>query len=135
MKRMLAIIMLLVMSAIMLTGDTVSEAGVSVMDAGPGCFTVTAYCPCFECCGKTDGITATGTVAAEGRTVAVDPDVIPYGTTVFIYYENVLVGKYIAEDCGGAIKGNKLDIYFDRHEDALIWGKKSCEVVVFDGKG
>jgi len=41
-----------------------------------GTFTVTHYCPCEICCGKTDGITYTGTQATEGRTVAVDPEVI-----------------------------------------------------------
>ena len=46
-----------------------------------GTFTVTHYCPCEICCGKTDGITFTGTQATEGRTVAVDPDVIPLGST------------------------------------------------------
>ena len=45
-----------------------------------GLFLVTAYCPCPKCCGKyANGITASGTVATEGRTVAMDPQKIPYG--------------------------------------------------------
>lgn len=88
-------------------------------------FLVTAYCPCIKCCGKTDGITATGTVATAGRTIAVDPTVIPYGSEV------ILNGvTYIAEDCGGAIKGNKIDMFFDTHQEALEWGVQYIEGVV-----
>jgi 3D (Asp-Asp-Asp) domain-containing protein len=65
-----------------------------------GSFIITAYCPCSKCCGEwADGITSTGTVATEGRTIAVDPSVIPYGSVVEI---NGI--SYIAEDCGDAIK-------------------------------
>lgn len=80
---------------------------------------VTAYCPCEECCGKIDGITATGTQATAGRTIAVDPEVIPYGTEVLISGE-----KYIAEDCGEAIKGRRIDVYFDSHAEAKAYGVK-----------
>lgn len=79
--------------------------------------TATAYCPCEMCCGKSDRITATGTVAKEGRTIAVDPAIIPYGTEVEI---NGVT--YIAEDCGGAIDGYDIDIFFDSHEEALEFG-------------
>jgi 3D (Asp-Asp-Asp) domain-containing protein len=81
-------------------------------------FTITAYCGCEKCCGKTDRITTTGTCAVEGVTIAVDPTVIPYGSLVDIEG----IGTFVAEDCGGAIKGNKIDIYFERHEDALRFG-------------
>lgn len=81
-------------------------------------FTLTAYCGCEKCCGKSDRITATGTYAIEGVTIAVDPTVIPYGSLVDIEG----IGTFVAEDCGGAIKGNKIDIYFERHEDALRFG-------------
>ena len=80
---------------------------------------VTAYCPCEECCGKANGITATGTQATEGRTIAVDPELIPYGTEVVISGE-----KYIAEDCGEAIKGRRIDVYFDSHAEAEAYGVK-----------
>ena len=90
-------------------------------------FKVTAYCPCIKCCGKEDGITATGTVATAGRTIAVDPTVIPYGSKV------VLNGTtYVAEDCGGAIKGNKIDMFFNTHQEALQWGVKYIEGVVIN---
>ena len=80
---------------------------------------VTAYCPCEKCCGKADGITATGTHATAGRTIAVDPELIPYGTEVVISGE-----KYIAEDCGEAIKGRRIDVYFDSHAEAEAYGVK-----------
>ena len=88
-------------------------------------FVATAYCPCEKCCGKTDGITKTGTTATEGRTIAVDPDKIPLGSKVTIDGK-----EYIAEDIGGAIKGNRIDIYFDKHSDALNFGRKNVKVVI-----
>lgn len=88
-------------------------------------FRVTAYCACYECCEKTDGITASGTVATQGRTIAVDPDYYPYGTEI------ILNGNtYIAEDCGDAIQGNDIDLFFDSHQDALDWGVQYLEGVV-----
>ena len=87
-----------------------------------GEFVITHYCDC-EKCTDGDGITATGTKATEGRTIAVDPEVIPYGTIVIIDGHT-----YVAEDCGGAIKGNKIDIYMDNHRDALVAGVKVVEV-------
>jgi 3D (Asp-Asp-Asp) domain-containing protein len=77
----------------------------------------TAYCPCSKCCGKTDGITATGIKAKEGRTIAADPKIFPYGTKILID-GNV----YTVEDCGSAIKNNKVDIFFESHEKALNFG-------------
>ena len=93
-----------------------------------GTFKLTAYCPCEKCCGKTDGITATGANATAGRTIAVDPLVIPYGTVVLIDGQ-----EYIAEDCGGAIKKNRIDIFFDTHSDALKFGVKESEVFIYGG--
>lgn len=85
--------------------------------------TLTAYCSCSKCCGKTDGITASGTKATEGRTVAVDVNKIPFGTKVYINGN-----EYIAEDKGGAVKGNHIDIYFESHERALEFGKQTGTV-------
>lgn len=90
-------------------------------------YVVTAYCPCVKCCGKSDGITATGTKATEGRTIAVDPNKIPYGTKVVIDGQT-----YIAEDCGGAIKGNRIDLYFDSHQEALNFGRQTKEVTILN---
>ena len=90
-----------------------------------GVFKITAYCACMQCCGKTDGITATGTQATQGRTIAVYPKQIPYETEV-MFNDHV----YIAEDCGGAITENRIDLYFDSHQDALEWGVQYHEVFV-----
>lgn len=88
-----------------------------------GTYKITAYCGCASCCGKSDGITASGTKAKEGRTIAADTSVLPFGTKV------VIDGKtYTVEDRGGAINGKKIDIYFDSHSDALKWGVKYCDV-------
>ena len=88
-----------------------------------GTFTVTHYCSCEKCCEKSDGITATGTQATEGRTIAVDKNVIPLGSKVIIDNH-----EYIAEDIGGAIKGNKVDIFVSDHETAIQRGKIQREV-------
>ena len=85
----------------------------------------TAYCGCVQCCGKSDCITATGTRATEGRTIAADPRVIPYGTHVLIDGH-----EYIVEDCGGAINGNRIDIYFESHADALQFGVQTVTVEI-----
>ncbi|MEC0373116.1 3D domain-containing protein [Paenibacillus chibensis] len=65
--------------------------------------------------------TATGTRVTEGRTIAVDPSVIPLGW--WVYIEGV--GFRRAEDTGGAIKGNKIDIYYDSTKRANSFGRKS----------
>lgn len=88
----------------------------------------TAYCPCEKCCGRySDGRTATGTVAQSGRTIAVDPSVIPYGSKVQINGHT-----YVAEDCGGDIKGKRIDIFFNTHPEAVNFGKQ--ELVIFVSK-
>lgn len=89
-----------------------------------GQFKLTAYCPCSKCCGKwAGGITSTGVYAKANHTIAVDPSVIPYGTKVMI---NGVI--YTAEDCGGAIKGNRVDVYHDTHSEALDFGVQYAEV-------
>lgn len=85
----------------------------------------TAYCSCTKCTDG-DGITATGTKATAGRTIAVDPSIFPYGTEIVINGN-----KYTAEDCGGAIKGKKVDIFFNTHEEALNFGKQVLTAYYF----
>lgn len=93
-----------------------------------GEFKITHYCPCPICCGEwADGITYTGTQATEGRTIAVDPDVIPLGSTVEIDGQ-----EYVAEDIGGSIQGNRIDIYMGCHEAALEAGVKYSEVFIYE---
>ena len=83
--------------------------------------TITHYCGCVDCCGKSDCITATGTLAKMGRTVSVDQNVIPLGSEVLI---NGVV--YRAEDTG--VSGNHIDLYIDGHEQALAMGVYRTEV-------
>ena len=78
-------------------------------------------------------ITATGTTVHIG-TVAVDPTVIPYGTRMFIVSND---GQYVyglstAEDCGGAIKGNRLDLYYPTLAEAFQFGIRNCTVYFLD---
>lgn len=90
--------------------------------------TATAYCPCPQCCGRwSGGPTASGVMPEQGRTIAVDPSVIPMGSTV-IYDGH----EYIAEDTGSAIKGNRIDIYFDSHQDALEWGVQEITIYLME---
>ena len=91
-----------------------------------GIFTAYAYCACEKCCGKWAeyGLTASGTVPQQGRTVAVDPDVIPLGTELWIDGE----GPFIAEDTGSGINGSTIDVYHQSHADALEWGKREVMV-------
>ena len=75
-----------------------------------GSYYITGYDICEKCCGKTDGITASGAVATVGRTVAAPKD-IPFGTTLYIEG----IGERVVEDRGGAIKGNHLDVLCEDH--------------------
>lgn len=68
------------------------------------------------------------TTPTAGRTVAVDPKFIPYGTMLEIEG----VGVRIAEDCGGAIKGNRIDLLFDTHEEALKFGIQTKQVTILN---
>lgn len=93
-----------------------------------GEYTLTAYCPCTRCCGKSDGITATGTLAAEGRTIAVDPRVIPYGSHVLLIWPDGTQRIYIAEDCGSGVTGSRIDVFFSDHQAARVFGVQSAMV-------
>ena len=88
-----------------------------------GNFKLTAYCPCKSCSGNWGNSTATGVKAKPNHTVAVDPKVIPYGTKLYI---NGTV--YVAEDCGGAVKGNIIDIYFETHKEVNQFGRMWSDV-------
>ena len=89
-----------------------------------GKFTLTAYCSCSRCCGKwASGKTASGKKAEANHTIATDPKVIPLGTEVVINKK-----VYVAEDTGGAIKGNRIDVFFDSHSDALDFGRQKAKV-------
>ena len=104
---------------------TTSRSGSTITTTGETkIFKITAYCPCSKCCGKKTGITASGTRATAGRTVAASSQ-YAFGTKLLIN------GKvYTVEDRGGASKGNKIDIYMNTHAEALAWGVKYLPVQV-----
>lgn len=89
---------------------------------------VTAYCPCEKCCGEfADGVTASGHKIKEGdRFVAADKSV-PFRTMLLIpgYNDNKPVPVL---DRGGAIKGARLDVFFNTHQEALNWGVKWLKI-------
>lgn len=100
-----------------------------------GEFTLTAYCSCSKCCGKWASnrpvddngneivIGSTGEVLRSDYSIAVDPDVIPYGSIVIINGK-----EYKAQDTGGAITGSRIDVYFSSHEEALEFGRQAADV-------
>lgn len=106
-------------------GEYISEEEVIPPLTSLGNFTITHYCNCSICCGKYagQGITATGAKLQEGVTIAVDPSVIPYGTQVVINGNT-----YTAQDCGGGVKGNHIDIYVSTHAKAKQNGSYTVEV-------
>ena len=73
--------------------------------------------------------TATGTTARVGA-IAVDPDVIPYGTRMFIVSADgsITYGVATAEDCGGLIQGNRVDLFFDTYDECIRFGVRTCDV-------
>lgn len=91
-----------------------------------GVYKVTAYCACMQCCGKTNGITASGAKATANHTIAA-PSTFAFGTKVVI---NGVT--YTVEDRGGAIQGNRIDIYMNSHAEALAWGVRYVEVEVLN---
>lgn len=91
-----------------------------------GVYKVTAYCACMQCCGKTNGITASGVKATANHTIAA-PRTFAFGTKVVINGTT-----YVVEDRGGAIQGNRIDIYMNSHAEALRWGVRYVEVEVLD---
>lgn len=86
----------------------------------------TAYTHTDEGC---DFITATGTTVRVG-TVAVDPRLIPYGTRMFIIANDgsYVYGVSTAEDCGGSIKGNRVDLYYPTHNECIQFGVRDCTI-------
>jgi 3D (Asp-Asp-Asp) domain-containing protein len=90
-------------------------------------FTATAYCGGSCCCGQWAGSpTASGKMPQPYHTIAVDTSIIPLGTTVEIQG----MGTYVAEDTGSAIKGNKIDIYYSSHNEALSFGRQTIYVKI-----
>ena len=95
---------------------------------------VTAYCPCPRCCGpRAQGITASGRRVSYngGKFVAADTKVLKFNTKLMI--PGYADGRPVEViDRGGAIKGNKLDVYFPTHQEARKWGRRKILVTVLD---
>jgi len=110
-----------------------SEPKIELVSLGE--FRITAYCHCEQCCGNwaknrpvdEDGsimvFTASGDLAVEGVTIAADTSILPFGTEVII--DDV---RYIVQDRGRVIKDNRIDVYFENHQDALEFGVQYKEV-------
>lgn len=119
---------------------TEKEVAPQYVDLGE--FKLTAYCSCEKCCGKwaenrpvdDDGkeivYGSIGERLVQGVSVAVDPTVIPYGSTIEINGQ-----EYKAHDCGGSIKGERIDVYFDSHEEALVFGVQYADVKLLSQTG
>ena len=88
--------------------------------------TVTWYTASVEECGKDDGITYSGLPVVEGLTCAVDPNVIPLYSDVFIQYQDGTVEQLWATDTG--VKGNAIDIYTPDYDCAIRCGRQSLTV-------
>ncbi len=95
--------------------------------------TVTHYCICRKCCGKSPdhpayGITASGRRAAPGVSVAVDPDVIPLGSDVLVDYGDGELHDYRADDTGSGVKGLHLDLCVESHQAVLTLGVRTATI-------
>ena len=90
-----------------------------------GEYRVTGYSACVACCGKSDGITADGTYAPgfSGR-LASAPKEIPFGTKLWVEG----VGVVEVHDRGGAIKGRRLELFFQKYSEARQWGVQKRQV-------
>lgn len=93
-----------------------------------GEFKITHYADVPQSQGRWTGQTASGVKPTVGRTIAVDPKVIPLGSTVYI----AGYGTFVGEDTGGAIKGNKIDVLVSDYPTALDMGVKYANVYVID---
>ncbi len=91
---------------------------------------VTAYCPCQKCCGKySDGVTAAGHKIRPGDAFVAADREYSFGTEMVIAgYKNGQPVKVL--DRGGVIRGNRLDVFFDSHQEALKWGVRYIDVKV-----
>lgn len=105
---------------------TSTEVGSTTATVNGETYKITAYCSCSKCCGKSTGRTSSGTQATAGRTVAA-PAKFAYGTKL-----NIGGNIYTVEDRGGAIKGNRIDIYVNSHLAALQWGVRYLPVSVVE---
>ena len=111
---------------VILSGLIVTPDGELLTYGKEGVFRATAYHNSDPGCTIW---TATGTLCRVGA-IAVDPKVIPYGTEMYIVSNDgrYIYGYAVAEDCGGSIKGNRIDLYYDSVEECNRFGIRDCTV-------
>ena len=86
-------------------------------------------CELYEhICGTGNGITASGTQVTAGVSVAVDPEIIPLGSVVYVDYGDGEIHSYIAEDVGGAVNGAHIDVAVEMHDVAMQLGLRRATV-------
>lgn len=102
--------------------EAAAETVSSKKGASLGIFTTTGYCSC-DICSKGNKLTYSGTVPQANHTISADLNVYPIGTKLMI---NDII--YTVEDMGSSVNGNKIDIYYATHEEALEHGMKKEEV-------
>ncbi len=101
--------------------------------------TVTHYCICQKCCGKSPdhlayGITASGRYATPYVSVAVDPSVIPLGSDVLVDYGDGVIEYYRADDTGPGVGGKHIDLCVSNHQEARNLGVRTATVYVVPGE-
>lgn len=91
-----------------------------------------AYCSCMSCCGKTNGITASGAKASSWYTLAAGKG-IPMGTIVYIpaLSNTPNGGWFVVQDRGGAISNNRIDIYMNSHGEAINFGRRNLQCYLY----
>jgi len=115
------------------TGDTAQDSSIIESTAVIGTLylsfraNVSAYCPCEKCCDKwADGVTASGHIIQPGDKFVAAPDRYPFGIIIDIPG----YGEVPVLDRGGAIKGDKLDVFFPTHQEAVEWGRQYLMVKI-----
>lgn len=91
------------------------------------------YCACMSCCGKTNGVTASGQIASEWYTLAAGKS-YPIGTVIYIpYFANMPNGGwFVVQDRGGAISDSRLDVFYSSHSAALKFGRRNLECYIYE---
>lgn len=110
MKKIITLIIILTLMILFpITTKARAQSDERLINMGE--FKITYYCSCERCSEDWGTQTSTGNHCEQGRTVAVDPSVIAYGTRILLG-DNI----YVAEDCGGAVCGDHIDVYVEDHD-------------------
>ena len=116
-----------------LTASTTLAKSVEGISPVVKSFNTSAYCSCAQCCGKTNGITASGSKASAWYTIAAGSG-YKLGTVIYIpaFANKPNGGWFVVQDRGGAISNNKIDVYMASHGEALQFGRKTVECYVYE---